>query len=289
MASKNKHYKCGLLNVQSVGNKTIEIRELIEQFKLDIFMITETWLKEGVGEDSKINEMLPDTHNFFHVPRKIQVGGGVGIFLSKQFTNIRMVNRRTYESFEHLEINFNCDKQRTTVVVLYRPPRTSITRFNEEFNDFLNLFNDELRQTYICGDFNIWLDHPNDNNVNRFIEIIECHNLENGVSEPTSRSGHTLDLIIYDKDHKQISKPELEPDFELSYFHNLITFDLCIRKHSEIYNKIIFREKGKLDSYKLIENSMQNMISRNNECKCSPTKPSDCVDCFTQSYRDVFF
>ena len=142
--------------------------------------------------------MVPDTHNFYHVPRKIQVGGGVGIFLLKQFTNIKMVNRRTYESFEHLEINSNCDKQRITVVVLYRPPRTSITRFNEEFNDFFNLFNDELRQTYICGDFNIWLDHPNDNNVNRFIEIIECHNLENGVSEPTSRSGHTLDLIIYD-------------------------------------------------------------------------------------------
>ena len=60
------------------------------------------------------------------LPRKIQVGGGVGIFLLKQFTNIEMVNRRTYESFEHLEINFNCDKQRTTVVVLYRTPRTSI-------------------------------------------------------------------------------------------------------------------------------------------------------------------
>ena len=230
MASRNRFHKCGLLNVQSVGNKTIEIRELIEQFKFDIFMVTETWLKEGAGDDAKIKEMLPDTHYFYHVPRIEQVGGGVGIFLSKQYTNIKVINRRTYETFEHLEINFNCNNHRITVVVLYRPPRTSINSFNEEFSDFLNLFNDELRQTYICGDFNIWMDVPNNNNVNRFVEIIECHNLENGVSEPTSRSEHILDLIIYDKDHKQISKLEVEPDFTLSYFHKLVMFDLCIRK-----------------------------------------------------------
>ena len=95
MASRNRFHKCGLLNVQSVGNKTIEIRELIEQFKFDIFMVTETWLKEGAGDDAKIKEMLPDTHYFYHVPRIEQVGGGVGIFLSKQYTNIKVINRKT--------------------------------------------------------------------------------------------------------------------------------------------------------------------------------------------------
>lgn len=35
---------CGLVNLQSVGNKTIEIRELIDQLEFDIFfMIAETW------------------------------------------------------------------------------------------------------------------------------------------------------------------------------------------------------------------------------------------------------
>lgn len=51
MAVNKKVCKGGLLNVQSVGNKTIEIRELIEQYNLDIFMLTETWLWGGVADE----------------------------------------------------------------------------------------------------------------------------------------------------------------------------------------------------------------------------------------------
>ena len=38
----NSFIKCALLNVQSVGNKTLEIRELINDKRLNIFAITET-------------------------------------------------------------------------------------------------------------------------------------------------------------------------------------------------------------------------------------------------------
>ncbi len=34
--------KCGLLNVQSVGDETIETRELVKDEKLDILALTET-------------------------------------------------------------------------------------------------------------------------------------------------------------------------------------------------------------------------------------------------------
>ena len=39
-----KNIKCSLLNVQSVGNKTHEIRNYINSNELDIFMIAKTWL-----------------------------------------------------------------------------------------------------------------------------------------------------------------------------------------------------------------------------------------------------
>ena len=38
----NCNIRCALLNIQSVGNKTVEIRER----KFDVFALTETWLKE---------------------------------------------------------------------------------------------------------------------------------------------------------------------------------------------------------------------------------------------------
>ena len=37
--------KCALVNIQSVDNKTCEIRDYINDNKLDILMLTETWLK----------------------------------------------------------------------------------------------------------------------------------------------------------------------------------------------------------------------------------------------------
>ena len=45
MATNTRSYSnCALVNIQSVGNKTFEIREDIMDNKLDILMLTETWL-----------------------------------------------------------------------------------------------------------------------------------------------------------------------------------------------------------------------------------------------------
>ena len=45
--------KCGLINIQSVGNKTIKIRNLINENKLDLLLLTETWLQGNISENSK--------------------------------------------------------------------------------------------------------------------------------------------------------------------------------------------------------------------------------------------
>ena len=157
MASNDNVIKGGLLNIQLVSNKTIQIREMIDELRLDFFILTETWLRNGIGDESKINEMTPLTHVFHHKPRENKTGGGVGIFLSKQFSNVSVINRSTYETFEHLEIKFNYNNKVITLVALYRPPSTNAIRFNEEFGNYLDLFNEELMKTCICGDFNLWM------------------------------------------------------------------------------------------------------------------------------------
>ena len=83
MASETKFFKCGMLNVQSIRNKTTIIRELIREINLDILILTETWLSHGVQDQSRINDMLPNTHTFHHKSREKKTGGGVGVFLSK--------------------------------------------------------------------------------------------------------------------------------------------------------------------------------------------------------------
>ena len=74
---------CALVNIQSVGNKTCEIRDYITDNKLDVLILTETWLYKH--ENAKIREMTPDTDVFLHVPGEDKRGGGVGIFISNSF------------------------------------------------------------------------------------------------------------------------------------------------------------------------------------------------------------
>ena len=95
---------CGLVNIQSVGNKTINIRNLINDAKFDIFMLTETWLWGDVSDSSKIKEMTPKTHTFYHFPRVEKTGGRVGIFVSKSFSRVTVRNQLIFNTFEYIDL-----------------------------------------------------------------------------------------------------------------------------------------------------------------------------------------
>ena len=85
----------------SVGNKTCEIRDYINDNKLDILMLTETWLNNY--DSAKIREMTLDTHTFLHVSRGDRRRGGVGIFTSKSFSKIRKEKVPKTDNFELMQ------------------------------------------------------------------------------------------------------------------------------------------------------------------------------------------
>ena len=70
-----------------MGNKTCKICDYINDYKLDILMLAETWLNNY--DSAKIREMTPDMHTLLHVSSGDRRGGGVGIFISKSFSKIR--------------------------------------------------------------------------------------------------------------------------------------------------------------------------------------------------------
>ena len=49
-----KKISCCLINIQSVGNKTNKIKCLIDELRLDICILTETWLNNNISDSSKI-------------------------------------------------------------------------------------------------------------------------------------------------------------------------------------------------------------------------------------------
>ena len=57
--------------------------DYINDNKLDILMLTETWLNNY--DTAKIREMTPDTHTFLHVSRGDRRGGEWGFSSLKLF------------------------------------------------------------------------------------------------------------------------------------------------------------------------------------------------------------
>ena len=80
-----------------------------------------------------------------------------------------------------------------------------------------------LRTTFICGDFNLWLDKVSEcNYVGEFVELLEAHSLVNSVINLTTKSEHIIDLVIHHEDHKLIIKKKILKLNLNAQFHHFI-------------------------------------------------------------------
>ena len=76
----------------------------------------------------------------------------------------------------------------------------------------------------IVGDFNIHVDNPNDTTARQFLDLLDCFNLVQHVSEKTHANGHTLDLVVSNKmDH---------------FVNNVRTTDPVISDHLAVHSTL---------------------------------------------------
>ena len=288
MASTKK-VSCCLINIESVGNKTNKIKCLIDELRLDICVIIETWLSNNVSDSSKIKEMTPISHNFYHVPRENRWGGGVGIFTKKAFTKVQTINIENYNSFEYMDIKITSENKNVRLIIVYRPPNKSKKTFLEEISDLLDSLENKTNLV-ICGDFNLHLDNPNDNYVKKFIDVLEHHDLVNQVNLPTSKMNHIIDLVIHTKNKKITNNIEVEPECTISPTHKLITFEIDFKKSENTKKKIIFRNKKNFDSKQYIETCTEEITRMEKTCECgrrSQQEQQSCVSCFTAHSKKI--
>ena len=201
-----------LLNIRSVRNKTSAVIDIVNEYRLDMLALTETWLQQE-GDGVLLSELTPPNFEFLHVPRETR-GGGVG-FLFRNLLKFSAVPMTLYLSFEYLEVFSRTANLR--IAIIYRPPPSSVNKlsvslFLEEFADYIHYLNTAPGHLIILGDFNLHLDCPEAADVNKFISLLDSVNLVQHVSSPTHDLGHILDLVISrSSDHVvdmvQVSKP----------------------------------------------------------------------------------
>ena len=182
-----------LANLRSVRNKTAYVRNMVESKKLDIFAITESFLGQD-DDPSVIQEVTPDTHTFYNVPRTDRQGGGIALMSHKSIVT-RQIETTNFSSFEHGLFHLRARNIIFHILLVYRPPSSSFPLFLTEFQELLgDIFS--LGNLILMGDFNVHMDDPSHSNTKKFQDVIDFFTFHQHVNFPTHESGHILDLVI---------------------------------------------------------------------------------------------
>ena len=203
-----KKAKLGLLNAQSVCNKTECIEDFIIEHKLDICAITETWLSSN--DDLHARLLTPNGYTSHTISRSNKRGGGVAI-ISKDSYNQSIKSLPEFTYFEVISVCLKYTGKRVRIVCIYRPPSSNPSTFLHEFSTLLEDITLQSDQIVICGDFNIHLDVANNAFASHFMDILDCFALKQHVKTATHASGHTLDCIITRDDEGLLKPPVIGP------------------------------------------------------------------------------
>ncbi|XP_031162790.1 uncharacterized protein LOC116055131 [Sander lucioperca] len=193
--------RVALLNLWSMNNKTSRILELITQNNLDVFLSTETFLREDTG-DRVLREASPSNFNFYYQARASR-GGGTAI----QFTQTLQGEQIHFDSLDITTFEFVAAvlqheewDEPVLIINVYHRPGYNLTQFRAFLNEFQALLDHLIYLNYnsiiVTGDFNIWVDVENRRSTDEFDWLLLINNLDQHVREPTHRAGHILDLVI---------------------------------------------------------------------------------------------
>ena len=194
----------GVLNVQSLKPKLLELADHLHRGNYGIMSLSETWLKPSTPSCLLT---LPG-YQLYRADRPDRRGyGGVALAARDGIsaTPIRVALDTTHPNskLETMWTLVKPDHRRQFIVcTVCRPPRRSVTDLTADFCDLQDQF-EYITVTYprskvfICGDLNCCLLKPDSDPAKRALsDFMSDHSLSQCVSSPTYHTGSMLDIFI---------------------------------------------------------------------------------------------
>ena len=236
-----------LVNMQSVRNKTDLLVDCILENNLDICVVTESWTKPD--DQVVLGEITPPGYKLFCNHRSGRSGGGI-VTICKEQLHATCVSTGQKDSFEYMELSFSSGAERSKSLSIYRPPYSaahpvSSSVFFEQFGEMMESFNLSTERILIAGDFNFHVDVELDRDAKTFQSLLNSLNLQQHVTCPTHRSGHTLDLIISRATDVLVISPPVA-DSQLSD-HSSVICKIALVVPPPTERQIIYRQLRKID------------------------------------------
>ena len=185
-----------LLSVQSVKNKDLIIHHEMVQNKIDILLLTETWLTSKETDKIWIDccNLNKDRYNLTSAIRENR-RGGLALITKNDFT-VKLVSNAELRTFQFAKWNVQLMHTNITVLGIYRPPAGSPVEFLTEFTNWIIDVMAHETNLLVAGDFNLHINNKNYENAANFMESMVALGLVQHVTEPTHKCGNILDLIF---------------------------------------------------------------------------------------------
>ena len=232
--------KIGVFNSRSLCNKTAGVFEILQDNKIDVCFLSETWLRKG--DSAKISEIKDYGFNLLHQSRPGK-GGGVAVAFKRNL-DIQRCKRQSYKSFEHIECVLDSSSSGLLrLVSVYRSCTARLSGLNYFFDEF-DVYLDSLLnlpgKLIIAGDFNIHVENIGDPDSVKFATILRSHGLVQHVQSSTHVHGGTLDLVLTrekEVDSLEVCGVRCQPTVTTSD-HYLVSFT-CTFTHQRGPQRII--------------------------------------------------
>ena len=272
----------GLLNIQSMLNKSHDIADLIAERLLDVLVLTETWHHDS--SDLCLRRAAPCGYSTLDLARAMDVmnmgstnHGGLAIVHRNEITLRTKVISTPMSTFEAMACSTSIVGRSLTIIAIYRPGSSQITSvFFDELTTLLESVALTSGHLIILGDFNVHVDDDSCHHATHLCDIFDIFGLVQHANAATHVLGHTLDLVVAGED---VPIADLYIDPPVLSDHALVNFELRVSPPSQrsIVTKMV-RNLNKIDKAALNTAINQSAIGHDN---CPP-------DATTEALFDVY-
>ena len=244
-----------LINIRSLSKNIDLLKQYINLHNHDIYALTETWL--NINDTCTTTSIEDQTYKLTSSPRLHSFrghGGGVALLTKNHITIISNKRLQSTDSDIILTVLL-INNIILHVIVCYRPPDNPYKQFFVDFTDIIHGLYD--KNLLILGDFNFHFD-SNINPHNDFQRLCSDINLNQHVSTPTHKHGHTIDLYLTKSNSNLIiSCPKQST---LLTDHYVITSQLDLTAKSTPKPKLLAHRKIKNIDYVAFRTDIMNLI-----------------------------
>ena len=214
------------LNVRSIRNKTAIVADIINESKLQILGLTETW--HECCDDVALKRITLPGYRCIETARKPnergRAYGGIAIIYSDSFSAKSLALESTPTTFEITATKISSVRTNFIFVVISTPVSDLFFTELEGIFESLATYND---QVVITGDFNVKVNIPSDPHAVRLLDLVRSFGFVQSVKDPTHILGNTLDLVITRSD---LPHPSVVVDLPQMSDHSLVRFQIPIQR-----------------------------------------------------------